>query len=253
MSNDQTPARHPDAALRIVVVEPRCLNRRLLVDWLQQAWPRAGIEAEATPEAVAADRLPIDLAIFGLGHDGPAMPRVSASIRGLLRRIGAAPLVVIGEREELAVVAEALTIGARGYIPTSFDPPTVILAIKFVLAGGTFVPARALAEAGRSARGGAERRPLGGDPGLSLTPRERDVAAGICAGKPNKIIAHELQISEATVKVFVRRILQKLGVTNRTEAASAIRHRFEEAGQPPFGALRQANGEASREVVGRSN
>jgi DNA-binding NarL/FixJ family response regulator len=40
---------------------------------------------------------------------------------------------------------------------------------------------------------------------------------------PNKVIAHELKITESTVKVFVRRILMKLGASNRTEAASLTR------------------------------
>ena len=52
-----------------------------------------------------------------------------------------------------------------------------------------------------------------------LTPREMDVAERLRQGKPNKIIAHELQISESTVKVFVHRILTKLGAINRTEVA----------------------------------
>jgi DNA-binding NarL/FixJ family response regulator len=52
-----------------------------------------------------------------------------------------------------------------------------------------------------------------------LTPRESEVLARLRQGKPNKIIAHELQITENTVKVFVRRILMKLDASNRTEVA----------------------------------
>jgi DNA-binding NarL/FixJ family response regulator len=44
-------------------------------------------------------------------------------------------------------------------------------------------------------------------------------------GKPNKIIAHDLGITESTVKVFVRRILIKLHASNRTEVASLVRGR----------------------------
>ena len=59
----------------------------------------------------------------------------------------------------------------------------------------------------------------------SLTPRESEVLARLREGKPNKIIAHELQISESTVKVFVRRILMKLHASNRTEVACLLRIR----------------------------
>ena len=218
------------AVLWIVLVEARCLNRRLLVDWLQKAWPAAAIDAVADPAAVAEDRLPVDLALFGLGAAAPSAPVMTAAIHELLRRIGGAPLVVLGEREDLAAVTAALQIGASGYVPTSFDPSTALRAFEFVLAGGTFVPAISLAAAGRSAESRAPRLLADADEMPGLTPRERDVAAAVCAGKPNKIIAHELQISEATVKVFVRHILRKVGATNRTQAASTIRRHFDGAG-----------------------
>jgi DNA-binding NarL/FixJ family response regulator len=61
------------------------------------------------------------------------------------------------------------------------------------------------------------------DPFQLLMARENEVLACLRQGKPNKIIAHELAISESTVKVFVRRILMKLGASNRAEAV-VLRH-----------------------------
>jgi DNA-binding NarL/FixJ family response regulator len=52
-----------------------------------------------------------------------------------------------------------------------------------------------------------------------LTPREREVLALLREGKPNKVIARELNIRDSTVKVFVGRILGKLHVSNRTQLA----------------------------------
>jgi DNA-binding NarL/FixJ family response regulator len=63
-----------------------------------------------------------------------------------------------------------------------------------------------------------------------LTPRESEVLARPRQGKPNKIIAHELEISESTVKVFVRRILMKLHALNRTEVASLTRGQADSGG-----------------------
>ena len=212
---------------RIVLVEARSLNRRLMVDWLTKAWPGCRVDAVPTVASLDDDDGPVHLALFSFGHASIATADVGAAIHELRRRVAAAPLVVLGEREDRAVVADALALGANGYVPTSFDALAAMRALVFVLAGGTFVPARALAEAERRAsngNGGQPSQSAGEDDDLPfLTPRERDVATRVCAGKPNKIIAHELQISEATVKVFVRHILSKLGATNRTEAASAIR------------------------------
>jgi DNA-binding NarL/FixJ family response regulator len=215
---------------RIVLVEARSLNRRLMVDWLKKAWPGCSVDAVATPAALDDDAGPVQLALFSFGHASIATAEVTTAIHELRRRVGAAPLVVLGEREDWAVVADALALGANGYVPTSFDALAAVRAIEFVLAGGTFVPAEVIADAGRrGTNGNGGQRSHEGeedDDRPFLTPRERDVAARVCAGKPNKIIAHELQISEATVKVFVRHILSKFGATNRTEAASAIRRQL---------------------------
>ena len=57
----------------------------------------------------------------------------------------------------------------------------------------------------------------------SLTPCESEVLGRLSEGKPNKVIARELGIREGTVKVFVRRILSKLHVSNRTQLALLAR------------------------------
>lgn len=96
------------------------------------------------------------------------------------------------------------------------DPDAAEEAIRFVLKGGIFIsnlPAD---------------RPIATAAGL--TPRERQVAALIRIGTPNKIIAYELRISEATVKVFVRCILAKLGVRNRTQIAFRLQGKDRENG-----------------------
>jgi DNA-binding NarL/FixJ family response regulator len=233
-----------DSVSRFVLVEQRSLNRRLLLDWLHLAWPGSRVDAVAEPDALSQDPMPVRLALFSFGDAPVRAPHITASIRSLLDRIDEAPLVLLGERHDRGVVADALAIGARGYLPTSLDSPAAARAIEFVLAGGTFVPAEAVLE--HSANGGGRNGLDRNSPNRAdhwrnnartelpfLTPREREVAARVCAGKPNKIIAHELSISEATVKVFVRQILSKVGATNRTEAASTIRRHFGEPSEPP--------------------
>ena len=53
----------------------------------------------------------------------------------------------------------------------------------------------------------------------SLTPREREIVGHLVRGQSNKVIARELDITEATVKVHLKMLLRKLGVENRTQAA----------------------------------
>lgn len=232
---------------RIILVEGRSLNRRLLSDWLHSVWPSCEIDAVLSPtrlSAISNGQSRIRLAILSLGHVSVRTPQVTAEILVLLGRIGHAPLIMLGDREDGAEIAAALSLGARGYVPTSFDEPTAVRAIEFVLAGGLFAPVTVVANgAGGDVNGHATRLALS-DGVACLTPRERDVAIGVCAGKPNKIIAHELQISEATVKVFVRNILTKLGASNRTEAASTIGRQLD--AQPVSDGAAQGVGKSKR-------
>jgi two-component system nitrate/nitrite response regulator NarP len=59
-------------------------------------------------------------------------------------------------------------------------------------------------------------------PGAKLTPREEEVAHLVAKGMHNKSIAHELGISDGTVKVYLSRIYEKLGLSSRTELALLV-------------------------------
>ena len=58
-----------------------------------------------------------------------------------------------------------------------------------------------------------------GRPAAGLTPREREVLAMVAEGLPNKLIARRLEISEKTVKAHLTRIFERIGVSDRTQAA----------------------------------
>jgi DNA-binding NarL/FixJ family response regulator len=87
--------------------------------------------------------------------------------------------------------------------------------LRLVLAGGTIAP-RAL--------GGAGRYAVRSDvPEASFTARELEVLEALCMGRANKIIGHDLNMCENTVKVHVRNIMRKLNAKNRTEVAYLAR------------------------------
>src|SRR5439155_13131380 len=82
--------------------------------------------------------------------------------------------------------------GARGFLPTSYSLKVLLGALERVRAGGTYVPL-ALTEANPAAASGRARR----TPWRELTRRQRDVLALISQGKPNKLIATALNMSES--------------------------------------------------------
>jgi DNA-binding NarL/FixJ family response regulator len=127
--------------------------------------------------------------------------------------------VVLSDRDDVEEVNRALALGARGYIPTSLDFEIVVAALRLVSAGGTFVPADALRPTAAEPHEQPEDQRRGRSNGLDLTPREHSVIDLLREGKPNKLIAAQLDVEENTVKVHVRNILRKLNAANRTHAA----------------------------------
>jgi DNA-binding NarL/FixJ family response regulator len=111
---------------------------------------------------------------------------------------------------------DALELGVRGYIPTSVPFEIAIEAIRLVKVGGTFVPASSLLKSRKLAD-----TPVADEPPNSemFTARQAAVVEALRRGKANKIIAHELNMRESTVKVHVRNIMKKLKAKNRTEVA----------------------------------
>jgi DNA-binding NarL/FixJ family response regulator len=107
----------------------------------------------------------------------------------------------------------AVQAGAKGYLLKGMFGEELVDAIRAVHAGKTRIPS-AIAERLADRMGGP-----------ALTNRELDVLRGIVAGQSNKEIGSHLSISEATVKTHINSILGKLGVTDRTQAATTALQR----------------------------
>lgn len=122
--------------------------------------------------------------------------------------------MVLAEADNLDEALSALRRGANGYISTTAGLEVFMHALRFVAVGGTYVPAQCVLLAGRSEAPVAAQASPG-----SLTGRECAVIQAIRQGKPNKVIAYELNMCESTVKVHVRHIMKKLRAKNRTDVA----------------------------------
>ena len=123
-----------------------------------------------------------------------------------------ARIVMLTTFEGDVEIQRALAAGARGYLLKSLPPAELIEAIRQVHAGRKRIPNDVAAQLAEHA--GEE----------TLTPREIEVLRHIAEGNRNKDVADRLFISEETVKVHVKHVMDKLGASDRTEAvAIAIR------------------------------
>jgi DNA-binding NarL/FixJ family response regulator len=103
-------------------------------------------------------------------------------------------------------IDKALRAGARGYILKDASGRQLVEAVQTVRAGGRYLPAALEARLAQNLRGG------------ELTGRELEVLECLCQGKQDREIAAALDISFATVRTHINKILSKLGVQSRSQA-----------------------------------
>lgn len=147
------------------------------------------------------------------------MPGVSgfAGLVYLCKRYPSVPVVIISANEDPLVIQRALDHGAAGFIPKSSNIKIITGAINDILMGEIWAPATTqsnLPGSNVSELAMAERM-------AQLTPQQFKVLMAVSQGLLNKQIAYDMGISEATVKAHVTAIMNKLGVSNRTQAVLA--------------------------------
>lgn len=214
----------------IVVVDGSAFSRECLTKALQTTYTSGAVAAfECADELLHADldAGTISLVLFNAHGKRARDVGVEQALQQIRQSFQDVAVILISDFESGDRVIEALGRGVRGYIPTSASFDVAMKAMRLVEAGGTFVPATSLMNLSDMTPGsGNGSHKVNGVDGPDFTPRQLGVLHRITEGKANKIIAHELSISESTVKVHVRNIMQKLKATNRTEVAYRTRGMF---------------------------
>jgi len=123
------------------------------------------------------------------------------------------PIAVVSARNEEEIIVNSIKYGALSFIPKISSPETIFTALKKTLSGQQWIPESINIEQGmQHVKSKIEIKIA------SLTPQQFRVLGMVGDGYLNKQIAHELNVTEATVKAHVTGILKKLNVTNRTQA-----------------------------------
>jgi DNA-binding NarL/FixJ family response regulator len=196
--------------IRVLVAEDHAVVRSGLLQLLRDV---DGIEvvgaAAGGQEAVklAAEHRP-DVVLMDL--EMPDLDGIEATraIRAANPEVNVVVLTAFSDRQR---ILGAIDAGAVGYLLKDAEPDELTRGLEAAARGESPLAPKA-AQALVSARAAQHTQP-------ELTPREREVLALLADGLPNKLIARRLDISEKTVKAHLTSIFQRIGVTDRTQAA----------------------------------
>ena len=207
-----------EVRIRVLIVDDDALVRAGLVLMLDGAPGIAVVGQAADGDEVgqAVDRHAPDVVLLDL-----RMPRVNGitALRRLRARANPPQVIVLTTFDSDQNVLQALRAGAAGFLLKDTSPTQIAEAVRRVAAGDPMLSpqiTRRLMDQVTVAADAADsaRRKL-----AALTPRERDVALALARGEANAEIATALDMSVATVKAHVSRIMTKLEAANRTQVA----------------------------------
>ncbi|HEU4459817.1 MAG TPA: response regulator transcription factor [Methylibium sp.] len=203
-----------------------------------------GVETAAAARTSLAADADFDLALLDLqlgDADG-------FELLGELRNTyPALPIVVVSASDRTSDVIRSIDMGAMGFVPKRASNETLLEALRLVMSGGIYVPPMSMDSTGgttnprpmnpslashavghHASQGGFQKPPTLA--GLGLTPRQTDVLALLLQGKPNKLIARDLNVSVETVKDHVAAVLRALNVSTRTQAVLAVGQMQQQSG-----------------------
>lgn len=222
--------------MRILIAD----DHRLIVEGVMLKLAELGADIEFSVamtvdelrRAVRDDPAPalalIDLAMPGAhGHD---------HLAEIISQLPGVPVVVLSGSEDPSLMKQLLAVGVQGFIPKAYSPDVMLSAVRLVLSGGIYVPPMMLQETQppapvetmlNAASDAPSATTLEDRLHILLTERQIDVLRLLSLGKPNKLIARDLSISEGTVKIHLAAIFRALNVRNRVEAVVAAQRLHE--------------------------
>lgn len=200
--------------VKVFLVDDHEVVRRGLVDLLE-ADPELDVVGEAGSVAEAMARVPAarpDVAVLDVRlPDGNGIELC----RDLLSRMPDLRCLILTSYTSDEAMLDAILAGASGYVVKDIKGMELARAVKDVGAGRSLLDNRAAAALMAKLRGAAEKQ----DPLSGLTDQERTLLGLLSEGLTNKQIADRMFLAEKTVKNYVSRLLAKLGMERRTQAA----------------------------------
>ncbi len=201
-----------DLYRHIALVEPRTFLRECMHRGMQTALSLHVVTFSTLGELESQFSDSITLVFLCLTDARPE--ECTKALKVLSALAPSIPIVIFGV-DDMELARTAINLGAKGYIPSTTTFEIAVGAVRFIMAGGDYIPMKYLLASEPTNPSATVVSPHL----HALTEREVSVVHAIQQGRSNKRIAYYLSICENTVKVHVRNIMKKLKAKNRTEIA----------------------------------
>jgi DNA-binding NarL/FixJ family response regulator len=199
--------------MRVLIIDDHPMFRDALAGLMRDLDPNVEVvEAGSRAGALALRDEPFDLVLLDLDLPDASVESLDALVE-IKAAFEASAVVVVSARADAHTIRRAVELDASGYFPKSHDQASMERGLRLVLSDGVYLPPELLTDTGQERRedilaAAADR----------LSERQREVLNFALQGKPNKVIARELNIAIGTVKHHLSVALDVLGFENRTEA-----------------------------------
>lgn len=219
------------AGIRAALVDCYCLSRDCIIGAIHAL----GSDIQIVPfssirECITYSEGDLDIIVYYCHDDSSLEHLTGQEVTTLRQAFSDLPIIVLSDAKQASqprVARAVIRSGAKGFIPTrTIEMPIVPAAIRYVSEGGTVVPVDILFSEKLECDETLDQAAIP----AGLTSRQISVLSHLRQGKPNKIIAHDLRMSESTVKVHIRNIMRKMGATNRTQAVYKARQFYDNRG-----------------------
>lgn len=219
-SSTPAPKISQDEDIYVLVIDPSPLGRSCTLAVLDTA---AGLRARGAADiASTPDGEMPDMILFQGSYPDERKEDRSAQLAQATRRWPNAAMIVIAHHDDADQILDSLRQGVRAFLTSDIGLDLLVDAIHVVHCNLAVYPSHILqivrdALDKNGTADGSHKRQLDHRRFQDLTPRQQDVLRLLAIGQSNKLIAKQLQISESTVKVHIRAIMEQAGAHNRTQ------------------------------------
>jgi DNA-binding NarL/FixJ family response regulator len=218
MNNVHLSHAHQPLNARLIIADDHELSRAGLRTMLmgQRGLELVGEASNGQEALELCRRLRPDLALLDV-----RMPQLDglATCRAIKRGSPGTSIILITMHENPEYLLEALKAGAAGYILKDITQRELLHAVRRVLQGDSILDSETVMRVLDRLTANANLPPAQAPSQVGLTPREIEVLQLLAQGQTNRAIAGKLTLSVSTVKIHVEHILEKLSVSDRTQAA----------------------------------